>query len=204
MAINKIYTLKIMKKIKIEKTAVNQFEISQDGKDPIINFDKYWMEGEIFNLKKCDGKVMSTHFKQVKVYDFETEEPIVSTSAKSFDTNLKLIGFGNFKTAEATALLFYIGLLSQSSTNDPTVLSEQTNIADGITWSYGDSGQYIGTTTFTLETEKVIGFAHSGGDGDDTVTPFLIVCTGANTIMLKNDQGINGHAKLRISIYITP
>lgn len=192
-----------MGKLTIKKEAANRFLVAGDGIGKIRGIEKYWNEDNDIHFLKPNGEPFKKDYSEIEVYDLEATEASEFNSLDEFLTILETIGFANFKLAGATALPYYVGVLSQSGILPPNELNKKSTMG-AIEWMYNTDGSYSGITDVELEEDKVVGFATSGGDDDSSIKNFLIQYITNNEFRLVCVEGVDNHVKIRVFIQLLP
>ena len=99
----------------------------------------------------------------------------------------------NIKTLNSSTYTYYIALLSQTGTNDPTAIVLENTLSSGITWTYSDVGSYIGTLTGEFTANKTFILHNNTSDGFTYVNRI-----SSNEISVKtwNTSGTAANGKL--------
>ena len=92
-----------------------------------------------------------------------TSVPLPGTDEKATTRNFSLSQVGALVNTVNLGYTSYVALITQASTNAPTIEATLANTTGGVpVWAYASSGVYTVTFPFTFNGEKVIVFVNNG------------------------------------------
>ena len=92
-----------------------------------------------------------------------TSVPLPGTDEKATTRNFSLSQVGALVNTVNLGYTNYVALITQASTNAPTIEATLANTTGGVpVWAYASSGVYTLTFPFSFEVDKVIVFVNNG------------------------------------------
>ena len=131
-----------------------------------------------------------------------TSVPLPGTDEKATTRNFSLSQVGALVNTVNLGYTNYVALITQASTNAPTIEATLANTTGGVpVWAYASSGVYTLTFPFSFEVDKVIVFVNNGNvSPTQNIGWALTGVAGQIRFNTQNDSNLS-RASLEIRIY---
>ena len=131
-----------------------------------------------------------------------TSVPLPGTDEKATTRNFSLSQVGALVNTVNLGYTNYVALITQASTNAPTIEATLANTTEGVpVWAYASSGVYTLTFPFSFEVDKVIVFVNNGNvSPTQNIGWALTGVAGQIRFNTQNDSNLS-RASLEIRIY---
>jgi len=131
-----------------------------------------------------------------------TSVPNPNTDEKATTRNFSISQVGALVNTVNLGYTNYVALITQASTNAPTIEATLANTTGGVpVWAYASSGVYTLTFPFAFEVDKVIVFVNNGNvSPTQNIGWALTGVAGQIRFNTQNDSNLS-RASLEIRIY---
>ena len=131
-----------------------------------------------------------------------TSVPLPGTDEKATTRNFSLSQVGALVNTVNLGYTNYVALITQASTNAPTIEATLANTTGGVpVWAYASSGVYTLTFPFSFEVDKVIVFVNNGNVSPTQNIGWALTGVAGQIRFNTQSDGNLSRASLEIRIY---
>ena len=131
-----------------------------------------------------------------------TSVPTPNTDEKATTRNFSLSQVGALVNTVNLGYTNYVALITQASTNAPTIEATLANTTGGVpVWAYASSGVYTLTFPFSFEVDKVIVFVNNGNVSPTQNIGWALTGVAGQIRFNTQSDGNLSRASLEIRIY---
>ena len=131
-----------------------------------------------------------------------TSVPLPGTDEKATTRNFSLSQVGALVNTVNLGYTNYVALITQASTNAPTIEATLANTTGGVpVWAYASSGVYTLTFPFSFEVDKVIVFVNNGNVSPTQNIGWALTGVAGQIRFNTQSNGNLSRASLEIRIY---
>jgi len=131
-----------------------------------------------------------------------TSVPLPGTDEKATTRNFSMSQVGALVNTVNLGYTNYVALITQASTNAPTIEATLANTTGGVpVWAYASSGVYTLTFPFSFEVDKVIVFVNNGNVSPTQNIGWALTGVAGQIRFNTQSDGNLSRASLEIRIY---
>jgi len=131
-----------------------------------------------------------------------TSVPLPGTDEKATTRNFSLSQVGTLVNTVNLGYTNYVALITQASTNAPTIDATLANTTGGVpVWAYVSTGIYTLTFPFAFEVDKVIVFVNNGNVSPTQNIGWALTGVAGQIRFNTQNNGNMSRASLEIRIY---
>ena len=131
-----------------------------------------------------------------------TSVPTPNTDEKATTRNFSMSQVGALVNTVNLGYTNYVALITQASTNAPTIEATLANTTGGVpVWAYASSGVYTLTFPFSFEVDKVIVFVNNGNVSPTQNIGWALTGVAGQIRFNTQSDGNLSRASLEIRIY---